>query len=60
VTNEVLNGTDVVHQLFGERQRFADQTGHTLPQRIIEALDVIGFARFLRNGFVPFRRNDPV
>jgi hypothetical protein len=33
------------------------QTGHTLPQGIIEALDVIGFPRLLRNSFVPLCGN---
>jgi hypothetical protein len=47
-----LNGADVVGQLFGKRQRVAYQTGDTRPSRVIEALDVIGFAGFLRDGTV--------
>ena len=57
VADEILDGTDVIGQFLGERQRFADQTGHALPQRVIEAFDVIGFPGLLRDGFVPLRRN---
>ena len=44
-------------QFLGEGQRFADQTREALPQGVIEAFDVIGFARSLRNGSVPPRWN---
>ncbi len=44
-------------QLFGKRQGLAYQTGHTLPESIVEAFDVIGFPRVLRDGFVPLRWN---
>ena len=34
-----------------------NQTSNTLPQRVIEALDMIGFPRLLRDGAVLLRRN---
>ena len=43
VTNKQLNGTDMVGELLREGQRLARQTGHALGQRVVEALDVIGF-----------------
>jgi hypothetical protein len=57
VADEEFDGTDVGRQLFGEREGIAHQTGNTLPQGVIEAFGVIGFARFLRDGSVPLRRN---
>jgi hypothetical protein len=55
VADEILDSTDVVGQLFGERQRFAHQTGNALSQGIVEMFNVIGLARFLCDGFVPNR-----
>ncbi len=49
----------MVGQLFRERECFPDQTRNALPQRVIEALDVIGFPGFLRDGAVLLRRNHP-
>ena len=46
MANEILNGTDVVVQLFGKRQRTAYQSRYPLPQGVIEAFDVIGLASF--------------
>jgi hypothetical protein len=57
MANEMLDSTDVMRQLFGEREGLTHQTRNTLPQSIVEALDVIGFACFLCNGFVPVRRD---
>src|SRR5262245_52586986 len=59
MADEVLNGPDMVGQLFGECQRVTYQTGDALPQGVVEALNVIGFPGFLRDGFVLRRRNDP-
>ena len=56
---EIFDGTDVVCQLFRESQRVTDEAGDALPHGIIEALDMIGFAGVLRDGFVLCRRNDP-
>ncbi len=42
VANEQLDGTNMMGELFGKRQRFADQPGHALAQRVVEPLDVIG------------------
>ena len=59
MAEEELDGTDVVRQLFGEGQGVTDQPGYTLAQRIVKALNVIGFAGFFGDGFVLHRRNDP-
>jgi hypothetical protein len=52
VADEISYGTDVVGQFLGERQRFAYKTRQTLPQRVVEAFDVIGFAGYLTDRFV--------
>ena len=39
--------TDVIGQLFRERQCFADQATTTLAERVVETLDVIGLTAFL-------------
>src|SRR5262249_39366030 len=57
VTNEELNGPDMVGELLGKGQRVAHQSCNTLPQRIVEPFDVIGFARQLADRFVLRRRN---
>ena len=49
---EVFDGTDMVRQLFGESQSVTDEARDTLPQRVIEALNMIGFPGVLRDGFV--------
>ena len=59
MADEVFDGTDMVRQLFREGQRVTDEAGDALPQRVIEALDMIGFAGVLRDGFVLRRGNDP-
>src|SRR5215510_10440679 len=59
MADEVFDGTDVVRQLFREGQRGPDEAGDALPQRVIEALDMIGFAGMLCDGFVLRRGNDP-
>jgi hypothetical protein len=56
---EIFDGTYVVRQLFREGERVTDEAGDALPHGIIEALDMIGFAGVLRDGFVLCRRNDP-
>jgi hypothetical protein len=57
VTNKQLNGTDMVGELLREGQRLAHQTGHALAQRVVEALDVIGFLRELVDRAVLCRRH---
>jgi hypothetical protein len=44
-------------QFLGKRQCFTDQAREALPQRVMKALDMIGFPRFLRDRLVPLRRN---
>jgi hypothetical protein len=43
VADELRDRTNVVSEFLGERQRFTDQTREALAQRVIEALDMIGF-----------------
>src|SRR4030095_10312367 len=45
MANEELNGTDMVGELLGKRQRRAYQTRNALSQRVVEPFNVIGFAR---------------
>jgi hypothetical protein len=45
MANEELNGTDMVGELLGKRQRRAYQTRNSLSQRVVEPFDVSGFAR---------------
>jgi len=48
MADEVFDSTDMVRQLFREGQRVTDEAGDALPQCVIEALDMIGFAGVLR------------
>ena len=52
MTDEVFDSTDMVRQLFREGQSVTDEAGNALPQRVIEALNMIGFPGVLRDGFV--------
>jgi hypothetical protein len=58
VTDAIFDGADVRRQFFGERQCFAHHTGNPpLPQGVVEAFNVIGVARLLRDGSVSLCRN---
>ena len=59
MTDEVLDGPDMGGQLFREGQPVTHQTGDTLPQGVVEALNVIGLPCFLRNHLVLCRQHDP-
>jgi hypothetical protein len=59
VTNKILDGADVIRECFGEGEGLTHQAGHALSQRVIEALNVIGFPGVLRDGTVLPRWNDP-
>src|SRR5215510_1038306 len=59
MADEAFNGTDMVRQLLREGQSITDEAGDALPHRVIEALDMIGFAGLLGDGFVLRRGNDP-
>jgi hypothetical protein len=48
-----LDGPDVMLDCLGERQRCTDETGESLPERIVEPLNVIGYPRFPGHCFVP-------
>jgi hypothetical protein len=56
--NEIPNRTDMIGQLFGKSQRFAHQPPNPLPQRVIDALDMIGLTTLLADRAVPFGRQD--
>jgi hypothetical protein len=43
MTDEQLDGTKMIGKLLGKRSRFTHQTGHALPQRVVEPLEVMGF-----------------
>ena len=59
MADEVFDSTDMVRQLLREGQSVTDVAGDTLPHSVIEALDMIGFAGLLGDGFVLRRGNDP-
>jgi hypothetical protein len=59
VADEELDGTDMMGELLGKRQRLTYQARHALAQRIVEALDVIGFAGQLTDRQVLRRGNHP-
>jgi hypothetical protein len=44
MVDEVLDGSHMVGQLFGECQRVMHQTGDALPQGVVEALNVDWFS----------------
>ena len=60
MADEEFDGTDMVFYLLGEGQRGAHEARQALPQSVVKPFDMIGFPRLLRDGFVTFRRNDPV
>ena len=47
MTNEILDGADVICKLFGKRERFSDQTRYLKSQGTVKSLDVIGNAALL-------------
>lgn len=53
MADEMLHGSDLVGQLFGEGEGFAPQTGNALPQGIVETFNAMGFPGFLRDGIDP-------
>ncbi len=54
--DEAPNAKLVKDDIFAERQSFADQISTALPQGIVEAFDVSGFAGFLANGTMTLGR----
>lgn len=52
MADEEFDSPDVILDLLGEGQCSADEARQALPQRVVEALDVIGFPGFLRDRFV--------
>ena len=59
MADEEFDSPDVILDLLGEGQCIADEARKALPQSVVEALDVVGFAGFLRNSFVTLGWNDP-
>ena len=59
VADKQLDSTDMMSELLGKRQCFADQPGHPLAQRVVEPLDMIGFPRQLADRPMLRRRNHP-
>ena len=59
MADEIFDGTDMVRQLFREGESVTDEAGDALPHGVIEALDMIGFAGVLRDGFMLRCGNDP-
>lgn len=47
--HKIPNCTNVVTQLFGEGQGFANQTSYSLPNSVVESLNVTGFSGFFAN-----------
>jgi hypothetical protein len=45
MADKQFDGTNMVGELFGEGQRLTYQTGHAPAQRVVEPIEVIGFAR---------------
>ena len=48
--HKVPNCTNMVTQFLRERQGFTNQSPHSLPQRVVESLNITGFSRFFANG----------
>ena len=59
MTYEVLDGTNMVRQLFGEGEGVTDEAGDALAHCVVETLNVVGFPRVLRDSFVLCSRNNP-
>jgi hypothetical protein len=55
-----FDGTDMIGQLFRKGQGITDEAGDTLPQCVIEPLDMIGFPGLLRDRLVLCRRKTPL
>ena len=58
MTDEILDGADVICQRLGKGERFSDQTRHPLSQCAVESLDGIGFAAVLFDDLVRLCRDD--
>jgi len=58
VADEECDSPDGMLDLLGEGQCLADKARQALPQRVVEALDVVGFPCVLRDRFVALRWND--
>jgi hypothetical protein len=52
VTDEVADYTAMILHFLGERQRVAHQPRDLPAERVVEPLDVIGFADVLTDGLV--------
>jgi hypothetical protein len=59
MTDEHLDGTNMMSEFLGEGQRLTHQAGYPLAQGVVEPLDVIGFPSSFADGFVLSSRNHP-
>jgi hypothetical protein len=59
MADEQLDGTDMIGQFLGKRQRLTYQARHALAQCVVEPLEVIGCARQLADRPVLRRGNHP-
>lgn len=59
MTEEVLESTAMVRQLWREGQRVTHEAGDALPHRVVHTLTVLGVPGVLREGLVVCRRHDP-
>ena len=57
MADEQLDGSDMIGEPLGKRQRLTHQTGDALAQCVVEPFNVIGFARQLADRFVLRRRH---
>ena len=60
VPDEEFDSPEVILDLRGEGQCLADEARKALPQRVVEALDVVGFPCLLCDPFVALRRHDAI
>ena len=54
MVDEIPDGSFVVLNLFRKRQGFSDPAGNPLTKRVVEALNITGFARLFADRFVAF------
>ena len=58
VMDEQPDGPNVVLELLGERQGLSHQSRNSLPQRVVQALDVTRQSTLFTDRLMPFAGND--
>ena len=56
--HNIPDRTDMIFDLLRKGQRFVHQATDSLPQRVVQTLDMAGLSAFLADRPVPFRRQD--